>query len=76
MNNLKTETSIVKSFVLNPKKEYARNYYMKNKVKKVNYYNDYYRNNKTVVIAKLYKNKPKLPQRYDKEIKNIIISFN
>tara|TARA_B110000208_G_scaffold28563_1_gene37309 strand:+ start:590 stop:820 length:231 start_codon:yes stop_codon:yes gene_type:complete len=76
MNNLKTETKIIKSFVIDPKKEYARTYYMKNKVEKVEYYNAYYKKNRVNVLDKLNSNKSRLPQQFERERKQVIIKFN
>jgi len=75
MNNLKFD-GIIKEFVIEPKKQYAREYYMKNKSKKTKYYNDYYQDNKIDIINKISKNKYKLPQYFTRDYKKVILKFN
>jgi len=58
-----------------PQTIYARQYYLKNKTRKKEYYTKYYNENKHWIRLYRSHSRPKLPSQFTKEDKIINISF-
>ena len=76
MNNLQLKNNTIKQFAINSKNLYAHNYYMKNKIRKQKYYNDYYKINKDIIKKNMNLKKPSKPTNFIKINKEILINFN
>lgn len=55
---------------------YAKQYYLRNRKKKKDYYNDYYKRNKNYIKHYNQSRKPKLPQVFSREWKEVEINLN
>lgn len=70
-----TDDCIDRKFIIEPKKVYAREYYLKNRLKKVGQYNKYYKDNKNTIMKKRTSNKSKLPTEFRRIYQDVIMVF-
>ena len=70
-----TDDHTTKSFIIEPKKVYAREYYLKNRLKKVSQYNKYYKDNKKTILKKRTSTKAKLPSHFTRIYERVVMVF-
>ena len=70
-----TDDCITKEFIIEPKKVYAREYYLKNRLKKVSQYNKYYKDNKKTILKKRTIRQAKLPTQFNRIYGRVVMVF-
>ena len=70
------DKAIIKQYLTDSRQSYSRAYYLRNKARKKQYYDEYYRRNKEMILKNQQLRKRKIPSCFNKITREIKIDFN